>query len=193
MPKLRRRVFAALPPGRPPLVWVADPRAADVAPRFARDLLVLDAIDDWSYLSGGDRGGVERGSRLLAEAPGLTLAVNALFLARLRPRGLATVLPNAVETGDWNDVHTDADIFLGLPRPVVAYVGFLRASVDAEMLTVVARFAPEITRRLFGPASPRGRMRSATCSFSRHCRMLASSMCCSLRTPAWSLIAARVP
>lgn len=151
LPGLRRRIFAALPAGPPPLVWVADPRAADVALRFARDLLIFDAIDDWSYLPGVDRRGVERGYHLLAESAGLTLAVNASLLARLRPQGLATVLPNAIETGDWQRVLPDPDIFKGLPRPVVAYAGTLQERVDVGLLTAIARLAPEITLALIGP------------------------------------------
>lgn len=154
LPGLRRRVFAALPAGRPPLVWVADPRAADVALSFARDLLVFDAIDDWNFLPGVDRRGVERGYRLLAEAAGLTLAVNASLLARLRPQGLATVLPNAIETGDWRGVQPDQDIFMGLPRPVVAYVGTLQERVDVGLLAAAAKLAPEMTLVLIGPQRP---------------------------------------
>jgi glycosyltransferase involved in cell wall biosynthesis len=149
--RLARAVYAALPAGPPPVVWVADPQAANTAVRFARDLVVFDAIDDWRYLPGVDRRAVGEGYTLLPEVAGLTLAVNRRLLDRLRPRALAEVVPNAIDAEEWRDALAKPAELAGLPRPVAVYLGTLQARVDTGLVAAAAAMTPDITYALVGP------------------------------------------
>lgn len=151
-PGLWRRLRSALPPGDAVVLWVADPRMVQPAMRVPHDLFVFDAIDDWRDHTWAGKDLVQRGYDAAAAGADLVLAVHPALLERLRPRGRAEVLFNALDPAPWADAVPDPG-FARARRPLVGYVGMIQSRVDAALLAEVARRLPHVTFALAGRVS----------------------------------------
>lgn len=136
-----------------PVVITTHPLLAGLAELSWARAVTYYALDDWPAHPGYRRwwpayrtsydGIRDRGRRVAA--------VSQTLLDRLAPTGPGSVIPNGLEPEEWLPEPAPPSWTVGLPRPLLVYVGTLDDRLDVESLRSVATAMPEATIALVGP------------------------------------------
>jgi glycosyltransferase involved in cell wall biosynthesis len=118
------------------------------------------AIDDFSAHPGyrRRRPGLLAAFEEIARRRRRLLAVSNAIVEKVRPRGPALVLPNAVDPALWAERPAIPDWLAALPRPRLLYLGTLDSRLDVEAARQVARAWPEGSLLLVGPLEDRAHL-----------------------------------
>ena len=152
----RRLLAAAARRGlRQPRLIATHPTHAAVADTDRWASVTYYAWDDWS-VHGGHRAHWDEYVRAYASIRSRGVAVCAVtekLLATIAPTGPALVVPNGVNTAEWQNVGPAPAWYEALPRPRLIYAGTIGDRLDVAAFEALAAAFSSGTVALFGTMS----------------------------------------
>jgi len=138
---------------RKPAVITTNPFVAAYAPMEWAGPVTYYAWDDWAALPALERWWPDfnRAYERIREQGRRVCAVSPHLLEVIAPIGACAVVPNGIETGEWQPPWTIPDWAKALPRPCIAYVGAIQDRLDTDAIRQVAEHLPNATIFVVGP------------------------------------------
>jgi glycosyltransferase involved in cell wall biosynthesis len=137
------------------LTFLPTPLAHSVTEALKPDLVVYYCLDRFAESSPAARRVISSEEALLAQADLVLVTSHSLqeMAEKIRPR--VELLSSGVSIAAFKDARgkasEDHPAFRNLSRPIVGYVGTVRAALDLTLLHQVAKLAPDLQFMLVGP------------------------------------------
>lgn len=136
-----------------PAVITTNPFVAAYAPMAWAGPVTYYAWDDWAALPALERWWPDfnRAYEKIRQRGRRACAVSPNLLNRLAPTGAGAVVPNGIETSEWQPPWAIPAWAEALPRPCIAYVGAIQDRLDTDAIRQVAERLPDATIFVVGP------------------------------------------
>jgi len=153
--KMQIRLACRLAGINEPILWIENPRSADMIELFDSKLVVYhvsDHFDKCRYISNKVK--LQDREKNITDSSDLLICVSqALYEDKSAQHDNVFYLPHAVDYGLFQDAAENnacLDELSNIPRPIIGYYGTMSASNDIELLLWCARHLPKMSFVLAG-------------------------------------------
>jgi glycosyltransferase involved in cell wall biosynthesis len=137
------------------ITFLPTPLALELISELKPALVVYYCIDRLAESSPQARKVVPSERKLLAEADLVLVTSNLLYQDAAEISARVSLVVSGVRVKEFERARQSRaethEAFTGISRPIMGFVGSLRDSTDAELLTQVAKLAPDLQFMLAGP------------------------------------------